>query len=112
MVKSKNAMKRLILQRFRYGIDFLMHNAGLISSIKQLQQVNHIKCTSDIKNILKPFQNKFIIHASVLLFLPFINLEEWPSGLWRTPGKRVYGNVSRVRIPSLLQYKRALHYFC
>ena len=25
--------------------------------------------------------------------------ERWPSGRWRTPGKCVYGNVSRVRIP-------------
>jgi hypothetical protein len=26
-------------------------------------------------------------------------LESWPSGRRRTPGKCVYGNVSRVRIP-------------
>ena len=30
-------------------------------------------------------------------------IERWPSGLRRTLGKRVYGNVSRVRIPSSLQ---------
>ncbi len=29
MVESKNAAKRLILHRFRYGIDCLMHNTGL-----------------------------------------------------------------------------------
>ena len=26
-------------------------------------------------------------------------MERWPSGRRRTPGKCVYGNVSRVRIP-------------
>ena len=26
-------------------------------------------------------------------------LERWPSGLRRTPGKRVYRKVTRVRIP-------------
>ena len=37
---------------------------------------------------------------SVVLSAPS---EKWPSGRRRTPGKCVYGNVSRVRIPSSLQ---------
>lgn len=32
-----------------------------------------------------------------------LQIERWPSGRRRTPGTRVYGNVSRVRIPSSLQ---------
>ena len=35
-------------------------------------------------------------HAVVLHSAP---TERWPSGRRRTPGKCVYGNVSRVRIP-------------
>lgn len=33
-------------------------------------------------------------------------LEGWPSGLRRTPGKRVHGNVSGVRIPVPPPYPR------
>jgi hypothetical protein len=36
---------------------------------------------------------------SVLAMTCERNLERWPSGRRRTPGKCVYGNVSRVRIP-------------
>lgn len=31
-------------------------------------------------------------------------MEKWPSGLRRSPGKRVHGNVSGVRIPSSPPY--------
>ena len=40
---------------------------------------------------------------SVRTFKGNIFIERWPSGRRRTPGKCVYGNVSRVRIPSSLQ---------
>ena len=56
-----------------------------------------VRCSSALR--LAPFSNLARRYRSGDAVLNSARTERWPSGRRRTPGKCVYGNVSRVRIP-------------